>query len=92
MIASVLGLGTKATIWGNNKTFYESGFLPIESQNGDVNAVDVLKHTIDVAQKKVNSTGFAKAFGGAFGDMGMKSQVSLMNSWRKLAFMIMLDG
>lgn len=52
LIASVLGLGTKATVWGNNKTFYESGFLPIESQNGDVNAVDVLKLIVDVAQKK----------------------------------------
>lgn len=62
LIASVLGLGTKATIWGNNKTFYESGFLPIESQNGDVNAVDVLKHTIDVAQKKSKLNRFRKGF------------------------------
>lgn len=52
LIASVLGLGTKATVWGNNKTFYESGFLPIENANGDVNAVDILKHIVKEAQRK----------------------------------------
>ena len=52
LIASVLGLGTKATVWGNNKTFYESGFLPIENANGDVNAVDILKHIVQEAQRK----------------------------------------
>jgi len=92
LIATVLGLGTKATVWGNNKTFYESGFLPIESQSGDVNAVDILKHIVDVAQKKANSIGFAKTLGGAFGDLGMKSRAHLMSNWRKLAFMIMLGG
>ena len=60
LIASVLGLGTKATVWGNNKTFYESGFLPIESQNGDVNAIDILKHIVDVAQKKGKLNRFHK--------------------------------
>ena len=60
LIATVLGLGTKATVWGNNKTFYESGFLPIESQSGDVNAVDILKHIVDVAQKKGKLNRFRK--------------------------------
>ena len=52
LIASVLGLGTKATVWGNNKTFYESGFLPTENPNGDVNAIDILKNIVKEAQKK----------------------------------------
>lgn len=52
LIASVLGLGTKATVWGNNKTFYESGFLPMESLDGEVNAVDILKHIVKEAQRK----------------------------------------
>lgn len=60
LIASVLGLGTKATIWGNNKTFYESGFLPIESQSGDVNAVDILKNVVTEAQRKGKLNRFRK--------------------------------
>lgn len=61
LIASVLGLGTKATVWGNNKTFYEIGYLPVANENGGVNAVDILKQIVEEAQKKQKLGKFPKS-------------------------------
>ena len=61
LIASVLGLGTKATVWGNNKTFYEIGYLPVVNENGGVNAIDTLKHIVEEAQRKQKLGKFPKS-------------------------------
>ncbi len=61
LIASVLGLGTKATVWGNNKTFYEIGYLPVANENGGVNAIDTLKHIVEEAQRKQKLSIFPKS-------------------------------
>ena len=50
LIASTLGVSLKE-IKDNQKTFYNIGFLPI-SDNGGRNAVDILKHIVEIAQKR----------------------------------------
>ena len=50
LIASTLEVSLKE-IKDNQKTFYNIGFLPI-SDNGGRNAVDILKHIVEIAQKR----------------------------------------